>query len=353
MSALLSRTLLLSLSAALAQPASAASDTCTQELRRQHPPTVNLRVDNDMFGGEDQDQGYTSGVGLVLVSPNVQDFLGDPCLPRLARWMNHHLQPVLPPGADQQNMVVRIGQGMFTPSDPEPSELIENDRPYAGVLLASFGYNARNMQRMHTNQLHIGWVGPAALAEQSQRAIHKISHSPTFNGWDNQLHNEPVIGFTHERKRRWPGNDNFNADGWAWDAIGHAGGTLGNFRTEASTGMELRFGYRIPDDFGTSPVRPGGENSAPQASGFSPGWSIHAFVSTEARLVLRDISLDGNTFRDSHSVEKKYLVGDVGYGLALTHGRWKFALARYHRSREFKGQQERPTFGSFTLSAKL
>ena len=70
-------------------------------------------------------------------------------------------------------------------------------------------------------------------------------------------------------------------------------------------------------------------------------------------MVLHDVTLDGNSFRDSHSVDKKYLVGDVGYGLAIMHGRWKFALARYHRSREFEGQREAPVFGSFTISRML
>jgi len=34
-------------------------------------------------------------------------------------------------------------------------------------------------------------------------------------------------------------------------------------------------------------------------------------------------------------------------------GRGNFALARYHRTREFEGQKERPLFGSFTISRTL
>ena len=91
----------------------------------------------------------------------------------------------------------------------------------------------------------------------------------------------------------------------------------------------------------------------------SPGVStggpfgIHAFVTTDGRWVLRDITLDGNTFKDSHSVDKRPFVGEIGAGLALTKGRWKFALARYYRSREFEGQPEAPVFGSFTISRSL
>jgi hypothetical protein len=44
------------------------------------------------------------------------------------------------------------------------------------------------------------------------------------------------------------------------------------------------------------------------------------------------------------------LVADLAIGAAVTRGRWKFALARYFRTREFDGQRELPSFGSFTIS---
>lgn len=43
-------------------------------------------------------------------------------------------------------------------------------------------------------------------------------------------------------------------------------------------------------------------------------------------------------------------MADVGYGVAVTWDAWKFAFARYHRSREFRAQQEVPVYGSFTIS---
>ncbi|MFA4675457.1 DUF2219 family protein, partial [Xanthomonas perforans] len=95
------------------------------------------------------------------------------------------------------------------------------------------------------------------------------------------------------------------------------------------------------------------ENPAPSRLGRASGWSGHLFVTTDARWVIRDITLDGNTFRNSHSVDKRPFVGDVGYGLAVMYGRWKFALARYHRTREFDTQRETPVYGSFTISRML
>jgi hypothetical protein len=39
--------------------------------------------------------------------------------------------------------------------------------------------------------------------------------------------------------------------------------------------------------------------------------------------------------------------------VAVMRGRWKFALARYHSTKEFDGQRQSPIFGSFTISRSL
>ncbi len=332
-----------------AAPAMAA-EQCPDSARSAHPPTVNLRVDNDIFGGAHQDQGYTNGAMFTLVSPNLQDYTEDPCLPRLARWMNRHLQPLHPQEFKQQNMIFNFGQALYTPTDGSRSDLIGDDRPYAAALLVNFGYNARSDDHLHTTQLALGMIGPAAQGKQVQDAVHRMLGDEKFLGWHNQLHNEPVFKLLHERMQRWPST---NAQGWGWDAVGHWGGAVGNLATYANAGAEVRFGWKLPDDFGSSPMRPAGENTAPTRRGRDDGWAWHMFATSDARWVLRDITLDGNTFRSSHSVDKRSFVGDIGYGVAVMHGRWKFALARYHRTREFEGQRQTPVFGSFTVSRTL
>lgn len=328
-----------------------AAEQCSQSALAEHPPAINFRVDNDLFGGAQQDQGYTNGAMFTLVSPNLKDYTDDPCLPRLARWTNRHLERLHPGGFEQQNMIFSFGQGLFTPTDNTRSDLIRDDRPYAAALLVNFGYNARSGAHLRTTQLAVGMVGPAAMGKQVQQAVHSVLGDEKFKGWDNQLHNEPVFKLVHERMRRWPAEP--SAAGWGWDAISHWGGALGNLATYANTGGEVRFGWKLPDDFGSSPMRPAGENTAPTRLGRAAGWSGHLFLTSDARWVLRDITLDGNTFRTSHRVDKRPFVGDIGYGVAVMRGRWKFALARYHRTREFEGQKETPVFGSFTVSRTL
>jgi hypothetical protein len=170
-------------------------------------------------------------------------------------------------------------------------------------------------------------------------------------GWSNQVRDEPLLQLLHERLRRRSFGAGWLVDGWGLDAIGHAGASLGNFATYANVGAELRFGLHLPDDFGSDPQRPAGEHTGSR-HGYAArsGWGWHAFVSVDARAVAYDITLDGNTSKPGHSVDRRPLVGDLGYGLVVTRGRWQFTLAQYRRSREFDGQTQTPSFGSMSVS---
>jgi len=109
--------------------AAQAAPQCGPDAMREHPPQSNVRVDNDLFGGKDQDQGYTNGAQITFVSPNLVDYTDDPCLPRLARWVNSHLERLHPGEYEQQNMIFSLAQGIFTPTDFTRKDLIEDDRP--------------------------------------------------------------------------------------------------------------------------------------------------------------------------------------------------------------------------------
>lgn len=343
---------LLPASAAALEHPNAAPSVCATEASSPHPAgTLNLRIDNDLFGGMGQDQGYSNGFLVSWVSPNLVDYQNDRCLPALVRGFNHYLARIQPEGLDEQNMTVGLAQTMYTPTDRERRDLIVDDRPYAGVLMLSLGYNARSGDSLHTSQLRFGVVGPAAYAAEVQNAWHRVIGVDRFRGWDNQLHNEPVVQLIHERRTRVARQE--HTSGWGWDLTRHWGASLGNFATYANFGGEVRFGLRLPDDLGTAPLRPAGENTSPVRQSLGGSWNAHLFTAIDARAVLYDITLDGNAFRSSHSVNKRPFVADVGYGLAFTHEQWRIAFARYHRTREFRGQREIPVYGTITVGRRF
>ena len=143
------------------------------------------------------------------------------------------------------------------------------------------------------------------------------------------------------------------ADGPKFDAITHYGFSLGNVKTYLNAGFEMRLGTFLPDDFGTSPIRPASDSNAPlplNAARRLSGGGIHTFVAVDARAVAHNIFLDGNTFSDSHSVAKEYFVGDVSAGIAYQWAGGKITYAQYWRSKEFRQQKDGQSFGSITFS---
>ena len=50
--------------------------------------------------------------------------------------------------------------------------------------------------------LSVGVVGPSALGEFTQNAWHDVIHVPHANGWANQLHDEPGLQLSWERRYR-------------------------------------------------------------------------------------------------------------------------------------------------------
>jgi hypothetical protein len=307
---------------------------------------LHLRLENDVLSGSDR--GYTNGFQLGFTSPTVESF-GDAALPQRLRALNRRLTWLQPRGFSENNVAFTIAQGMFTPDESELSVPDPLDRPYAGMLLAGIVYSGRDSYSMRSTRLDVGLVGPSALAEQTQDLVHDVASVDKFQGWDHQLRDEPVFRILHQRMRKWDLETPRRVD-----AIVHYGGGIGNMTTFANAGAELRFGRLLPDDFGTAPAPQGGELTAPARSiGGDRMPSIHGYVAFDARYVLHDITLDGNTWSDSASVEREPLVADVAVGFAAYWRLWKITVARYFRTKEFETEQRDTDFGSITFRREL
>jgi len=344
---------------------------------------ATLRVENDLFIGRDRD--YTSGVALTAISRDLVAGAPPPCLPwPLARSLAllGHVEPALQAlartDADADavaaretspvvaNAVLRISQSMYTPRDRTRTDLVVDDRPYAGLLALSVAWNLRHAEparardRLDTYELTLGVIGPASLARQAQDAVHDLIGVDRFLGWDQQLGNEPALQLAVERRWRPPRGDAMQVEGWSTEAIRSAGLRMGNIQTSAAAGIEWRAGWNLPNDFGAYPLGPGAENRPP-APGPQSG-AVHrlpgaqVFASAELRAVAWDFSLDGNLLRSSHSVTREPLVAQVAIGWGV-HGPlagrgWRLTAMRVWRSREFSGDRSHHSFGSIALGVE-
>lgn len=151
---------------------------------------------------------------------------------------------------------------MYTPRNTSIQALIVDDRPYTGWTYLSAALHSKNMDLLNTFELSLGIVGPASQAEEVQTRVHELIDDQDPQGRDNQLKNEPGLMLVWQRFWRIL-RHHFGGVGFAWDLIPHAGVSLGNVFTYANLGEEIRFGYNLPVDFGTSLIRPGGGTSPP------------------------------------------------------------------------------------------
>lgn len=332
----------------LCLPAAAQEPVAAQEADQRGPDPawiVTGQFSNDLFGGSDAH--FTHGTRFSALSPDdqVPDFLE-----RAAKWL-----PLFPDDG-KLRITYSLGQDIFTPERIEEHDLIEDDRPYAGWLYGGIGLISENGQQLDNLELDIGMVGPASLAEQTQTEYHKLIDVQVPEGWDNQLENEPGIVLYYERKWRniWDAElgDFAMFNNLGLDLTPHLGGALGNVYTYGAGGFTLRFGEDLPSDYGPPRIRP----ALPGSDYFRPddwfGWYL--FAGFEGRVVLRNIFLDGNTFKDSHSVDKYPLVGDLQAGIAIMLGeRVRLAYTHLLRTREFSEQDAPDQFGTFSVSVRF
>lgn len=302
---------------------------------------LTLKLSNDFFTTRSDDGHYTNGFeGSWSFEPE-SDHWTRSVADWIPRWAHDEVDVAS----------YRFGQQMYTPEDTDRRDLITDDRPYAGYL-----YGGLSLYRHHLTpqwrvndafSLDIGLIGPGSGAKTVQKNFHHLVDSDDPKGWHNQLHNEPTV--TLAMQRSW----------WHRNTLGslaleygpNAGFAVGNLYDYASAGLGIRLGRRLDDQYAT----PG---SAPYSSSnmmFSRDrrFNWYVFGNAQGRFVARNMLLDGNTFRNSHSVDKRQWVGDLELGGAISWDRYNLSLTTLKRSREFERQDEGDYFGVVTLSSWL
>jgi lipid A 3-O-deacylase len=312
-------------------------------------PVFTITEENDLF--LDTDRHYTQGLKFTYM-------FGDDEVPDFAIDWAMKL-PALGYTVEHAKAGISVGQSIFTPGDISIPTLIPADRPYAGWL-----YLGLILQRHGTNEflgqifgqhrslenleISLGVVGPWALGEEAQTWIHRLRGFDLPQGWDNQLRNEPAIQLRYTRM--WNHRSPAGWEPFAIDLIPHWGLSAGTVHVFGNIGATLRMGLNLPQDFGTTTI------DAPTVeSGVGSGskWGVYAFVGVDGRAVAWNTFLDGNLFHDSHSVDKRHLVGDFKLGGVLVLKRVELGYTYILRSEEYLEQRQRDGFGSLSLKWKF
>ncbi len=301
--------------------------------------TVSLLFENDAFGKTDR--WYSNGMQASWRSPAG-------ALPAPLAWLDGTLGAALGPGESRWGF--SLGQTIFTPRDTRRRDPDVLDRPYAGHLFAAIGLDRVSDRQFTSLELQIGVVGPSSLGRQVQDGVHDILGDRRPRGWRYQLRDEPVVDLIAERRWRLPLGELAGVES---DAVPAVAVSLGNGNLHGSLGGMLRVGQGLAADFGPSRIRSaqsGGTVLRPTGREF--GWYL--FAGIEGRAVGRDITLDGNTWRDSRSVRGRPVVADAQFGAALLWRAWRLSYTHVLRSEEFYGQRGGvQQFGSINLAFRF
>jgi hypothetical protein len=245
----------------------------------------------------------------------------------------------------RHNIGIGFGQDMFTPRDLEDPNLSEDDRPYAGWTYIALSLHHKDATNLHKLELKLGIVGESSFAEETQDLIHTFTRSTEARGWHHQLKDEPGINLAYEYRKRYIFLNN-----WV-DVIPKGRIDVGNVYTGALTGATLRYGYNLPNDFHSNRISSAG--AVYPTNYKSKGlFSLYLFTTVTGYVIARDIFLDGNTFKNSHSVDKKYYKGEIEFGAGISYKRVYFTYTQIYVTKTYDTQKSSHSYGSFNLGVR-
>ncbi|PMG77948.1 hypothetical protein BCU84_09645 [Shewanella sp. 10N.286.51.B7] len=310
---------------------------------------VQFTFENDAFGLIDtSDNGYSNGLDWSWGKAVVNDY-DDIDLPG---WLETlYGWSYLNQGSNRQYQVsYSVSQRMYTPDDLQVDTLIEADRPYAGTLL--WQSNLRSYADGIGDNLSItlGVVGPASLAEQTQKQVHKIIDAKEPLGWDNQLSNEAVFRIQAQRLYQWaytPISENVE-----FDSVLHGDASIGNLMSHAGAGLTFRIGNILNQSYAyIAPAASRSNNGYIVKSADRLSWQF--FVTFYGRYVLNDITIDGNTFKDSHSVELTHEQAMLNMGFMLNWKDWGLVFSTIRGTEQYNNQPSTANFAAVSISYRF
>ncbi len=201
--------------------------------------TFSLSIDNDgVFG---VDQNYTNGLFLSYTSGAITPY-----------WLAKPLSLSIWGAPSLDKWEFTLGHKMWTPSDIELTKPQPNERPYAGYLHTEFNYLSLHPQQAQRFNLTLGMTGESALSEEAQKLVHSITKSDEPNGWAYQVEDQLVGSLGYRSHFNW---GRYHAlAGTELELANISEVNIGNFRSDLSSGLMLRWGTDLENNFGAAQI---------------------------------------------------------------------------------------------------
>lgn len=189
---------------------------------------VRISYDNDIFRGTDR--FYTQGVGIDVYSYRLRK---NPLNAMLLRLKN----------SDRDRFGIEFRTHGCTPITILSDSLLIGDRPFAGLFSLGVARTSqqKNRRMRLTSQFELGMIGPAALGEQTQAGIHKLTGDDIPLGWQHQIGNSPIVNYTLRIEKSI-----ISGLPKLIQSQVYSQAKLGTFQSNLSAGVEFSLGYLNP-----------------------------------------------------------------------------------------------------------
>lgn len=301
---------------------------------------ASLTFENDIFF---KDDGLYSNGLFITWGYNHINALDEQNLPA---WIASFAQKTHLTSKNNKHYAVSYGFGhlLQTPIDISDQELVEEDAPYVGLLAWDMNLFAYDDLISDEVGLILGAVGPMAGGKYIQSIVHDWTGGREPQGWQHQINNELV--FRVQARRTWRLYESSNFLNGQFDFLVGIDGGVGNLRSDLATGIGIRFGHQLNNNFSSASVFPVQKFSGFNASPY--GW--HLFFNVSASYVANDIFINGNTFSNSHSVELIHPQAAISAGLMANIYDSSVMFTMLQSSDEYLGQTQTSRFGSITIT---
>lgn len=270
---------------------------------------ASVTLDNDLFVGKDR--GYTNGFYVSLYDT------GD----MFDRIVNHRFWVTPLMWSMPKDEIIgavnayKIGQTLSTPSDINIVVPGENELPYSSLLAFTNSYITVKPAYADMVSTSIGIVGPAALGEETQKLVHRFLGSDEPQGWGTQLENELV--FQLSRGRTWRA---WVSESGHLDFLPNAEFAVGTISSAVIAGITVRYGRDLDSSYATTLLN---SSRTANPSAVNGGWYVYGGI--QAGYTFNQVFTDGNTFRDSRSID--YDHDHVGAAAGIAYSWQNRALA--------------------------
>ena len=315
-----------------------------------HAGQLNIQFEND--GVFATDGNYTNGFSLAWESKPELVKLNSPHenMPKLFQFQ---YMIRLPLTQTQNAWGMKVSQRIWTPNNIRILTLQSSQRPYAGLFEIESHTADYGSTMAQKNWLAFGVTGVKSKAEYVQTKIHDLIGSIPPLGWQFQVEEQVTFQLAYEVDALLFRSKTYSSkymDDNQWEISGYSHLSLGNFNTEASAGLLLKWGTGLHNTFGRLSSHFGHTGNTTEVNS-NDNFSIYSRFQLGYRV--SDLTIEGELPYESH-LDIQHQQAKAVLGMQWTIDNYAIGWSLNSYTRAYKSDDKSwYSYGSLTLSCTL